>query len=108
MTGRSSWAGSALRQRLGCLNKGGNADLSSVSCASAGVLLHADEITRDLRELARLAGFRAQHELELRVIGQDKSVTDFSFEQEKLNIPLDKFIEIVLTAMQNISSELGL
>jgi outer membrane lipoprotein carrier protein len=25
----------------------------------------------------------------LRVIGQDKSVMDFSFEQEKLNIPLD-------------------
>jgi outer membrane lipoprotein carrier protein len=26
----------------------------------------------------------------LRVIGQDKSVMDFSFEQEKLNVPLDQ------------------
>jgi hypothetical protein len=35
---------------------------------SGRVLHHDDEVTRDLRELARLVDIRAQHELELRVI----------------------------------------
>lgn len=32
------------------------------------MLHHDDEVTRDLRELARLVDIREQHELELRVI----------------------------------------